>query len=88
MNFFCKMSGRSSRQSCFLVEEIEKTDVFNFEEFNTILIIDELNFRHIQCFIAIKFLFVLQDPFVEELLKFLVTVVDAKLFERIIFEKF
>lgn len=50
---------------------------------NNILVIGEFNFRHIQSFSAIQFLFVLQNIVVKEFLQFLVTIVDTELFKRI-----
>lgn len=50
---------------------------------NNVLIIGELNFGYIQSFAAVQFLFVFQNVVVEEFLQFLVTIIDAELFERI-----
>lgn len=50
---------------------------------NDVLIIGEFDFRYIQSFATIQFLFVLQNIVVEELLQLLVTIIDAKLFEWI-----
>jgi len=55
---------------------------------DAILIIDIRDFWNVQGFSGVKLLLIFQDPFVKELLKFLVAVVYAKLLETIDFEVF
>jgi hypothetical protein len=50
---------------------------------NDVLIVSELDFWNVQTFAFVQLLFVGQNVVVEEFLKLFVTIIDAKLFERV-----
>lgn len=55
---------------------------------NTVLVVHKSDLRHIEPLPLVQLLFVLQYPLVEELLKFLVAVIDAELLEAVHLEVF
>lgn len=55
---------------------------------NAILVVYESDFRNIEALAFVQLLFILQDAFVEELLKLLVAVVYTELLETIHLEVF
>lgn len=78
-----KVRWRGLRQLRFLIQQGENAIRLGFDQFDNVLIVGESNFRHIEAFALIQFLFVLQDVVVEELLELLIAVVDAELLERV-----
>lgn len=77
--FICSLCFRTSRIRYYriILQHSER------QHTNNILVIGEFNFRYIQSFAAIQFLFVLQNIVVKEFLQFFVTIVDTELFKRI-----
>ena len=53
---------------------------------NAVLVINIINPLDIESFLLVEVLFVLKDSLIEELLQFLITVVDAELLKAVFLE--
>lgn len=70
------------------VEQRENADGLGLDQLDDVLVVGELDLGHVQTFAPVQLLLVLQNVVVEELLQFLVAVVDAKLLKRVGLEVF
>ena len=67
----------------FLIQQMEDSVVLGLDQINAILIVDVDDFLDAQTFLFVKKLLFFEDSQIEELLQFLVAVIDAKLFETV-----
>ena len=83
VNRFRKVARTWFRQLWFLVEDVENAVRLGFNQIDAILIVNIDDLLNAKPFLFVEQLFFLEDAFVEELLQFLVTVVDTELFEAV-----
>lgn len=83
VNRFRKVARTWFRQLWFLVEDVENAVRLGFNQIDAILIVNIDDLLNAKPFLFVEQLFFLEDAFIEELLQFLVTVVDTELFEAV-----
>ena len=83
MNSFCEMLWTGFRQLWFFIEETKNSLSFGLNQVNTILIVNKGNFLDTQAFLFIQILFIFEDPLIEKLLQFFVTIINTELFKTV-----
>ena len=83
VNRFGKVARARLGQFRFLVENMEDAARLGFDQIDAILIVDVDDLLDTKAFLFVEQLFFLEDALVEELLQFLVTVIDAELLKAV-----
>ena len=83
MHSFSKMLRTGFRKLGFLIQETKNSLSFGLNQVNTILIVNKGDFLDAQAFLFIQILFIFEDPLIEKLLQFFVTVINTELFKTV-----
>merc|ERR1712141_862799 len=86
MHFLDQILVRSTWYRTFFIKHGEYPSSLCFNQFQTLNIISKCNIGHINSFLLIFCLLLLEDIIIKMLLQFLICIIDAKLFEIIFFE--
>jgi hypothetical protein len=78
-----EMASARLGQFGFLIQQMEDSVVLGLDQINAILIVDVNDFLDAQTFLFVEKLLFFEDAQIEELLQFLVAVIDAKLLETV-----
>ena len=70
------------------IQETEYARPSGLYQIDAVLVVHKAHALHAEPFLLVELLLVLQDPLVEELLEFLVAVVDAELLETVLPKNF
>ena len=83
MHSFSKMLRTGFWKLGFLIQETKNSLSFGLNQVNTILIVNKGDFLDAQAFLFIQILFIFEDPLIEKLLQFFVTVINTELFKTV-----